>query len=235
MPEAQKDEGIVSDKLKQTTKICNKGASGNPATISEVEVNGVQITATTDPEVAALAELDKKLLVARDRIRMVARGQTPGFYWHGRPGTCKTHTVLTLLEEMGVEQCYHKGNITQGGLLEILHGNRDGTIVLDDVSAIFSDKKAVQYLLAALGRQQGKPMPMSYVRQGKSPMRFEFAGGIICISNLPVPPQGMLAAFKSRVHTLNTRRLIWRSLVWPGTASARTAGLSLIPCSPSRK
>src|SRR5271167_2336636 len=53
-------------------------------------------------ELLALAELDKKLLVARDRIRMVARGQTPGFYWHGRPGTCKTHTVLAVLDEMGV-------------------------------------------------------------------------------------------------------------------------------------
>ena len=30
-----------------------------------------------DPELESLAELDKKLLVARDRIRLVARGETP--------------------------------------------------------------------------------------------------------------------------------------------------------------
>src|SRR4029078_3473833 len=69
------------------------------------------------------------------------------------------------------------------------------------VSAIFDDKKAIQYLLAALGRQQGKPLPMGYVRQGKK-VEFEFSGEIICISNLPITPKGMLAAFKSRVHTL---------------------------------
>lgn len=155
----------------------------------------------TDPELVALAELDKKLLVARGRIRMVARGLTPGFYWHGRPGTCKTHTVLAVLDEMGVKYHYHKGNITQGGLLEIMEQHHDEIIVLDDLGAILDDKKAVQYLLAALGRQPGKPLPMGYVRQGKH-VSFEFTGGIICISNVPVPPKGMLAAFKSRVHTL---------------------------------
>lgn len=154
-----------------------------------------------DSELVALEELDKKLLIARDRIRMVARGQTVGFYWHGRPGTCKTHTVLAVLNEMGVKYHYHKGNLTQGGLLEMMEQHRDEIIVLDDLSAIFEDKKAVQYLLAALGRQQGAALPLSYQRMGKV-IAFEFTGGIICISNVPVPPKGMLAAFKSRVHTL---------------------------------
>ena len=75
-------------------------------------------------------------------------------------------------------------------------------ITLDDVSAIFDDKKAVQYLLAALGRQQGKADPDGLQPYGESTSTFEFHGGIICISNLPVTPKGMLAAFKSRVHTL---------------------------------
>jgi hypothetical protein len=154
-----------------------------------------------DPELLALEELDKKLLVARDRIRLVARGLTAGFYWHGRPGTGKTHTAVATLDEMGAKYHYHRGGITQGGLLEVMEEHADDVIVLDDVSAIFDDKKAVQYLLAALGRQQGRTLKMGYSRQGKH-VSFEFQGGIICISNLPVTPKGMLAAFKSRVHTL---------------------------------
>jgi hypothetical protein len=86
-------------------------------------------------------------------------------------------------------------------LLEIMASHQDEVVVLDDVSAIFEEKKAVQYLLAALGRQQGKALEMGYVRQGVE-VSFKFTGGIICISNLPVTPKGMLAAFKSRVHTL---------------------------------
>ena len=177
---------------------------------------------STDPELVALAELDKKLLVARDRIRMVARGQTPGFYWHGRPGTCKTHTVLAVLDEMGVNYHYHKGNITQGGLLEIMEKYHDWIIVLDDLSAILDDKKAVQYLLAALGRQAGKPLPMGYVRQGKD-VSFEFTGGIICISNVPVPPKGMTGSSAT----------VW-SLMWIAPVGIRLASSRARSPSPER-
>jgi hypothetical protein len=152
-------------------------------------------------EKQALAALDQKLLVARDRIRQVARGQSTGFYWHGRPGTGKTHTVRTTLDEMGAKYQYEKGHITGQGLLEIMEEHHESIIVLDDVSAIFADKRAVQYLLAALGRMGGKPLPMGYVRQGRQ-VRFEFAGSIICVSNLAVENKGMLVAFKSRVRTL---------------------------------
>jgi predicted ATPase len=107
-------------------------------------------------ELLALRELEKKLLVARDRIRLVARGETAGFYWYGPPGTGKTHLVLATLDAMGVKYHYHKGHITAQGLLELMKEHPDKVIVLDDVSAIFGDKKAVQYLLAALGRLQGQ-------------------------------------------------------------------------------
>jgi hypothetical protein len=161
----------------------------------------VQATASTDLELAALADLDSKLLVATDRIRMVARFETAGFYWHGRPGTGKTNAVLATLEELGIKYHYHKGYITAQGLLELMELHFDEVIVLDDVSAIFDDKKAVQYLLAALGRLQGRALAMSYVRAGQT-VKFKFLGGIICISNLAVEDKGMLSAFRSRVHTL---------------------------------
>ncbi len=164
-------------------------------------VNNQPLQNTTDLELAALDELDSKLLVAKDRIGMVARFETPGFYWHGRPGTGKTHTVLATLDEMRVKYVYHKGSITPQGLLELMEAHSDEVIVLDDVSAIFGDKKAVQYLLAALGRLQGRAVEMGYIRQGRS-HNFKFTGGIICISNLAVEDKGMLAAFRSRVHTL---------------------------------
>jgi len=154
-----------------------------------------------DPELAALASLDQKLLVARDRIRQVARDETPGFYWHGRAGTGKTHTVLETLKDMGAKYAYEKGYVTPQGLLELLEKHHNEVLVLDDVSAIFSDKKGVQFLLAALGRMSGQALPMGYVRQGKE-IRFDFTGGIICISNLAVENKGMLGAFKSRVRTL---------------------------------
>jgi hypothetical protein len=83
-------------------------------------VNNQPAQNTTDLELAALADLDSKLLVATDRIGMVARFETPGFYWHGRPGTGKTHAVRATLEEVGAKYHYHKGYITAQGLLELM-------------------------------------------------------------------------------------------------------------------
>ena len=102
---------------------------------------------------------------------------------------------------MGVKYQYHKGHITAQGLLELMEEYSDTVIILDDVSIIFSDKKAVQYLLAALGRLQGQAWETSYVRYGQR-VRVLFTGGIICISNLAIENKGMLSAFKSRVHSL---------------------------------
>jgi hypothetical protein len=102
---------------------------------------------------------------------------------------------------MGVKYQYQKGHITAQGLLELMEEHFDKIIVLDDVSVIFKDAKAVQYLLAALGRLRGQAWETSYVRQGRQ-VHFKFTGGIICISNLPIEKKGMLAALGSRVHKL---------------------------------
>lgn len=173
----------------------------SPTKDGSADVQGSEPPEPADLELVALTELDKKLLVARDRIRQVGRKEATGFYWHGRPGTGKTHLVLATLDEMGVQYEYHKGHITAQGLLELMEKHHDKVIILDDVSNIFADKKAVQYLLAALGRLQGQAWQTSYVRQGQQ-VRVTFTGGIICISNLAIENKGMLAALKSRVHTL---------------------------------
>jgi hypothetical protein len=182
-------------------KIIIRPISAPPATNHQSNGKSDEQPGQAHLELAALGELDKKLLVARDRIRQVGRMESTGFYWHGRPGTGKTHLVLATLDEMSVQYEYHKGHITAQGLLEIMAKHHDKVIILDDVSVIFTDKKAVQYLLAALGRLQGQAWQTSYVRQGQQ-VRVTFTGGIICVSNLAIENRGMLAALKSRVHTL---------------------------------
>jgi hypothetical protein len=160
----------------------------------------------TEKDREALGELDKKLLVARDRIRQVGRKETPGFHWYGRPGTGKTHTVLDTLEDMGIHKGsgykYHRGHITPMGLQEAMDEYQDRVLVLDDVNAIFDNKLSLQYLLGALGRKQGEALALGYKRQGLE-VTFTFKGGIITISNVPVTDKGILGALKSRIHTLN--------------------------------
>ena len=150
-----------------------------------------------------LAELNRRLAVVRDRVRGVAYGHHNGFYLFGRPGTAKTHTVQRTLDEEDCTYFYHNGHLTPMGLFELLDEQHDRVIVLDDVSEIFGQRKALQILLAALGNQPdgSGARIIKYRRQG-SEETIRFTGGIILISNLKLHASPLLEALKSRVHYL---------------------------------
>lgn len=166
--------------------------------------NGYLQDRTHDGEQAtALQELHRRLAVIRDRVRGVALHLHTGFYLCGRPGSSKTYTVLETLAQLGVPYHYHVGHLTPMGLFELLGEHRDQIIVLDDVSAIFEQRVALQILLAALSQQPDNSGAriIQYRRQGRVET-VRFSGGIICISNLELHPAPLLQALKSRVHYL---------------------------------
>lgn len=151
----------------------------------------------------ALEELNERLKVVRDRVRGVAWGHHNGFYLYGRPGTSKTYTVIKTLKELDVPHYHQVGHITPMGLFDLLGEQHDRVIVLDDVSEIFKQPKALQILLAALGDQPDneKVRLVRYRRQGVI-VDVRFTGGIICLSNLELSATPLLMALKSRVHYL---------------------------------
>jgi hypothetical protein len=156
-----------------------------------------------DNQAAPLDDLNSRLTIIRDRVRGVARGHHTGFYLFGRPGTSKTFTVKTTLNELDVNYVYFDGDLTPMGLFELLEEQHDRTIVLDDVSSLFLDKSALQILLSALGNQPDEhdTRLIKYRRQAKE-ATIRFTGGIIAISNLELHAQPLLEALKSRVHYL---------------------------------
>lgn len=157
------------------------------------------VTAVPTP----LDDLNSRLTVVRDRVRGVALGHHTGFYLYGRAGTSKTYTVKKTLDEIEIKYEYLDGHLTPMGLFDLLATFHDRVIVLDDVSQIFADKKALQILLAALGNQPDDRHTriVKYRRQGHDET-IRFTGGIIAISNLELHSQPLLEALKSRVHYL---------------------------------
>ncbi len=156
-------------------------------------------------QASLLAELNSRQAVVRDRVRSVPGGYATGLYLYGAPGTAKSHTVRTLLDtEFGGDYVYMRGHITPLGLFELLQENRDRTIVLDDVSSLFRQQTALQILLAALEHSTAPDAGrrVQYRRKDQV-MSFDFTGGVICISNLELHNDELLAAFKSRVNVLN--------------------------------
>jgi hypothetical protein len=152
-----------------------------------------------------LADLRRRQSVVRDMVRGVARQYSTGLYLFGRPGTAKTHTVKSVLQnEIREPYVYQGGHLTPVGLFELIAEHPDEVIVLDDLVAIFKSDIALQILLSALEHPTGsdRGRMVKYRRKGET-ARTMFRGGIICITNRELHDDELLGAFKSRVHTLN--------------------------------
>jgi hypothetical protein len=152
-----------------------------------------------------LKDLQQQHSLIRDRIRAVVHGNATGLYLHGRPGTSKTFLVETTLKGLAVPYVPHRGVITANGFLELLKAYPQSTIVLDDVSALFKDQRALQMLLAALG----SPPDGSRIRRVSHATAYgseaiDFSGGVVAISNLPLEGHAseVLAALRDRVHVI---------------------------------
>lgn len=152
-----------------------------------------------------LVDLFERHALIRDRVRSVVRGESAGFYLHGRPGTSKTYLVLNNIKSSECGYAYSNGHITPLGLFDLIRRNPESIIILDDVSAVFRQPIALQILLAALGRSHdgSRFRPVRY-KTAKSDEVAYFGGGIIAISNLPLANHNreVLAALQDRVHAI---------------------------------
>jgi hypothetical protein len=149
-----------------------------------------------------LQEIEAQFSIIRDRLWGVCQGQSNGFYLHGPPGISKTHTVKTFLNDNSIPFEYVQGELTGTALFDVIEENPDGVIVLDDVSAIFKDPKAVQILLAALGSPpDGSRVRKVPYRTARGKRVVDFTGGVVAISNLSLDEHrnGVIAALESRV------------------------------------
>jgi hypothetical protein len=160
-----------------------------------------------DNQPALLTELRGRQAIVRDYIRGVAHQYATGVYLFGRPGTAKTHTVKSVLEEEIREiYVYQRGHLTPVGLFQLIGEHPDEVIVLDDLVTIFRSDVALQILLSALEHpppgDRTRTRVVKYRRKDEE-VRAPFRGGIICISNRELHDDDLLGAFKSRVHTLN--------------------------------
>lgn len=151
-------------------------------------------------------ELVLQLKVVKDRVRGVIKGTCNGFYLHGSPGTSKSYTVLTTLDQLAVNYVVKKGHLTAIGLFRLLEHNHDRVIVLDDVSSILNQPIALQILLGALGNpHDDSGFRMVTYTTANSESVIKFTGGIICISNLALKSHNneIIKALSDRIHVID--------------------------------
>ena len=145
-----------------------------------------------------VADLDRKFQVIRDRVASVVGGYHTACYLVGRPGTSKTYTVKEELEALGIPWIYQNARMTPMGLFEVLEEHPEHIVVLDDIATVFSQPMALQILMAALDGDPQKPRTVTY-RSKDRDERFQFSGGIIAISNVPLRNDPLARALGSRI------------------------------------
>ncbi len=163
---------------------CVKSQYNNHRTILK---NHTAKKAFMSPEQADDLEITKKrskLIV--DRVRSVALGYSTGFFLHGEGGSGKTYTVTNALHDLGSDWILHNSDMTGTGLYEALKERPSAVHVLDDLEQLYRDTKAVGILRAATwGDENGKNRIITKAVHKKNES-FEFTGGIIILSNLPL-------------------------------------------------
>lgn len=150
----------------------------------------------------ALEGFEKWRALLRARTLSVAHRYQTGAYICGRPGTGKTHVVRETIDAEGLPHIYRNSSMSANGLWEELEANPETTLILDDISNLFTYKRALQVLLAALGGRPGEPRPVTYSIKGTK-KQIMFTGGIIAISNLPLKRDPLGTALSSRVPPLD--------------------------------
>ncbi len=161
--------------------------------------------ALSDDDLQQLAKFDELRNMLADRARTVAHGFQNGAYIVGPPGTGKTYTVSKVLEGMKANFIVKNAKMTAPGLWELLNDNREKTIVLDDIPSLAAERAALQILMAGLGGKPGEPRLITYTSAevDKGRRSFEFRGGIIAVSNVPLRQDPLAKAVASRVPLLH--------------------------------
>jgi hypothetical protein len=156
----------------------------------------------------ALAELEAKFQLVRDRTTAVARGYQTGFYLHGDGGVGKSYTVLTELKRLQAYAMMFNSRMTGRGLYNELEMFPDAIHVMEDMEQITRDRGAQGVLRSALWgqRREGDRGPMERLvtwTTYKMKHSFIFTGGIIMIGNRPLGDLPELNSVKTRIAVMH--------------------------------
>jgi hypothetical protein len=150
----------------------------------------------------AMAELEQKLALVRDRVSAVALGLQTGFYLYGTGGIGKSYTVLTHLDQLEVSYKLFNSRMTGKGLFLALDRAPDAIHVLEDMERLTNDKDAQGVLRSALWAQDGRDREITWTTATGGQQRTTFRGGLILISNRPLEALPELRALATRIAVL---------------------------------
>ena len=148
-------------------------------------------------------DINQRFGFVTDLVSMVACGSTPSAVITGEGGLGKTYTVIQALRAAGLRDISEvpvgdvvppkstyrvvKGFSTAKGLYRILFENQNSIIVFDDCDSVLKNDDACNILKGALDSFDKRIITWNTSRDEEDlPRWFQFSGGIIFISNMPM-------------------------------------------------
>jgi len=172
------------------------------------EVGGAVETSTLSPIVQHIDKfgINERFDFLTDFVYMVEDGTAPSLLVTGEGGLGKTFTVNKAMRKAGREMIdleslaegatiddkrfytVVKGYSTAKGLYRTLYENRNRIIIFDDCDTVLRDPVALNLLKGALDSYDKRQISWNAESFGDDdlPRSFEFKGGVIFISNLPL-------------------------------------------------
>jgi hypothetical protein len=188
---------------------CTKASQLGVTSVLEIGQTAVN-EVTGDTEKVERFGINERFDFLTDFVNMVADRTSPSLLVTGEGGLGKTYTVNKALKDAGLQNASEmigygsddvlmehqsrrvysvvKGYSTAKGLYRTLYENRNRVLVLDDVDNVLRDPVALNLLKGALDSYDKRIISWNAESSGDDdlPRSFEFRGGIIFISNLPI-------------------------------------------------
>lgn len=189
---------------------CTKANRANVTDVKEVGETVINHFGAKEESVDRF-HINERFDFLTDFVNMVADRSTPSLIVTGEGGLGKTHTVMTALKDSGMvnsqtlfttleegellsdtenRKLYTvvKGYSTAKGLYRTLYENRNRIVIFDDADSVLKDPVALNLLKGALDSYDVRTI--SWNSEGFAddglPRSFDFKGGVIFISNLPI-------------------------------------------------
>lgn len=202
-------------------KIVNQiSAKAQQLGVTAVEEIGAEtaaspVTKSANPDI--FFGINERFQIMEDFVDMVALRITPSSIVTGEGGLGKTHTVMKALRKAGLRDISEmdigdgldleasrktyivvKGFSTAKGLFRTLYENRNKIVVFDDCDSVMKDPVAANLLKGALDSYDKRTITWnaeSFGGDDDLPRSFEFTGGVIFISNMPMYkiPQALIS------------------------------------------
>lgn len=184
--------------------------------ITEIEEIGQQYIASKKQQDPALKfGINERFQILQDFVDMVASRTIPSVIVTGEGGLGKSHTVIKALKSSGLISTDDldigekfevngrksftvvKGFSTAKGMFRTLYENRNKIVVFDDCDSVIKCPVAANILKACLDSYDKRIV--TWNSEGWSddelPRSFEFTGGVVFISNMPMYkiPQALIS------------------------------------------